>query len=316
MVFAAIDDAGGDGIWSQTLHKRLNMHDKVLRNAIKFLMAKNLIKPFKNVEHPNKKMFIKASIQPSERATGGPWFTDQTLDEAFIDSLQRVIFDHIKTQSSYNPKQGGSSSGGGSGSTSGGTASGSSSSRQVQPRKGVLKGGASQRKRSADMISEDAPSTARQHGHQANGVASRSGTTHGTRKEGLLPYPAGYTGYPTVRDIARYIHNSGIVNNTVLGESDVQQLVNVLVYDGLVESIRVAGKLGYRTVRIPRQSLDRWAAAPNEEAAAKAAPPPRVNGYTEVPCGKCPVFDLCEEGGPVSASNCVYFKKWLGLDLD
>jgi DNA-directed RNA polymerase III subunit RPC6 len=38
------------------------------------------------------------------------------------------------------------------------------------------------------------------------------------------------------------------------------------------------------------------------------------NGLTETPCGRCPVFDLCEEGGPVSPSNCVYFVQWLDME--
>src|SRR5690625_6323896 len=101
MVYSLIDDSGGDGIWSQTLQKRLNMHDSVLKNALKQLQTKGLIAPFKNVEHPNKKMFIKASIRPSDRATGGPWYTDQNLDEAFIEELQRVVFDFVKRQSGY-----------------------------------------------------------------------------------------------------------------------------------------------------------------------------------------------------------------------
>jgi len=40
---------------------------------------------------------------------------------------------------------------------------------------------------------------------------------------------------------------------------------------------------------------------------------PPGNGLTEVPCGRCPVFELCEEGGPVSPANCVYFDQWLEI---
>jgi DNA-directed RNA polymerase III subunit RPC6 len=136
------------------------------------------------------------------------------------------------------------------------------------------------------------------------------------KKDHPLPYPAGYMEYPTVRDVARFIHISGITNNTVLGEADVQTLIDVLVYDGVIEPISVGGHLGYRTTRIARQGLDPWAGAKDEAAAERAGPTPLDNGYTEVPCGRCPVFDICEEGGPVSASNCVYFKKWLDLDMD
>ena len=34
---------------------------------------------------------------------------------------------------------------------------------------------------------------------------------------------------------------------------------------------------------------------------------------SEAPCGRCPVFDLCEEGGPVAPSNCEYFNDWLAI---
>lgn len=35
------------------------------------------------------------------------------------------------------------------------------------------------------------------------------------------------------------------------------------------------------------------------------------NGLSEVPCGRCPVFNLCEVGGPVNAEECVYLDEWL-----
>ena len=36
-----------------------------------------------------------------------------------------------------------------------------------------------------------------------------------------------------------------------------------------------------------------------------------VVGWTEAPCGRCPIFEFCEENGPVNASNCRYFDDWL-----
>jgi DNA-directed RNA polymerase III subunit RPC6 len=30
-----------------------------------------------------------------------------------------------------------------------------------------------------------------------------------------------------------------------------------------------------------------------------------------MPCGKCPVFSFCQEGGPVNATECVYIEDWL-----
>ncbi|KNA95612.1 DNA-directed RNA polymerase III subunit RPC6 [Fusarium oxysporum f. sp. lycopersici 4287] len=266
MVYSLIDDSGGDGIWSQTLQKRLNMHDSVLKNALKQLQTKGLIAPFKNVEHPNKKMFIKASIRPSDRATGGPWYTDQNFDEAFIEDLQRVVYDFIKRQSSYHSTHGGGAA------------------RTQVPKKGVVKA-----------------------------KATKISPTAAVKKDALLPLPAGYTGYPTVRDIARLLSSSGITHNTILSEHDVQKLVDVLVWDNLIESVKVAGKIGYRVSRIAKQSLESWAGR-DDPTGREGVPEPIVSAFTEAPCGRCPVFEICEEGGPVGPNNCEYFKRWLGVE--
>ncbi|KAL6919574.1 hypothetical protein ACHAPO_004001 [Fusarium lateritium] len=284
MVYSLIDDSGGDGIWSQTLQKRLNMHDSVLKNALKQLQAKGLIAPFKNVEHPNKKMFIKASIRPSDRATGGPWYTDQNLDEAFIDELQRVVFDFIKRQSSYHSTHGGGAA------------------RTQVPKKGVVKGGVDKGKKRDASHMDEPPAK-----------APKTSSTTTIKKDALLPLPAGYTGYPTVRDIARLLSASGITHNTILSEHDVQKLVDVLVWDKLVESVKVAGKTGYRVSRVAKQSLESWAGR-DDPTGREGGPESFASAFTEAPCGRCPVFEICEEGGPVGPSNCEYFTRWLGVE--
>ncbi|KAH7326440.1 RNA polymerase Rpc34 subunit [Stachybotrys elegans] len=283
MVYSLIDDSGGDGMWSQTIQKRLNMHDSVFKNAVKHLQAKGLIVPFKNVEHPNKKMYIKASIRPSERATGGPWYTDQNFDDAFTEDMQRVIFDLIKMNSSYrSPHKG--------------------AARTQVPKKGVVKGPVEKGKKRDAREMNEPPSK-----------AVKTSATATPRKEVLLPLPAGYTAYPTVREIARVVSTSGITNNTILSEEDVKKLVDVLVWDNLVEPVKVAGKVGYRVSRVAQQSNESWANS-EDSTGRDAGPETLVSPYTEVPCGRCPVFEICEEGGPVGPSNCEYFTKWLGLD--
>ncbi|KAF8270585.1 RNA polymerase Rpc34 subunit-domain-containing protein [Lactarius quietus] len=34
-------------------------------------------------------------------------------------------------------------------------------------------------------------------------------------------------------------------------------------------------------------------------------------GWSEAPCGRCPVFDFCKEGGPVGPGECEYYGDWL-----
>lgn len=313
MVYSLIDDSGGDGIWTQTLQKRLNMHDSVLKNAIKQLQAKGLIAPFKNVEHPNKKMYIKASIRPSDRATGGPWYTDQDLDEAFIEDLQRVVFDFIKRQSTYHSTHARAAAASSSSSSQGGASK--------APSKGIIKGGdvPKGKKRDASEMEakpsnpKPATTTTTTTSSSAAAPTTSSSSSSSRREPALLPLPAGYTAYPTVRDIARLLSSSGITNNTILSEGDVKKLVDVLVWDNLVEPVKVAGRLGYRVSRVARQSVESWAGRDDPTGRA-GGPELYVSPLTEAPCGRCPVFELCEEGGPVAPSNCEYFQKWLGKD--
>lgn len=292
MIYEMIDDAGAEGIWTRTLRARLQFHESVLKQHLKALESKVFIKDMKSVEHPHKKMYIKADLRPSDRATGGPWYTDSNLDEAFISELQKVIFDFITRQSTYKSHHGGSH-------------------REKVPKKGILKGDkdVKGKKRSADEIS-------------AGDETKTKPAVREPKRTVLLPLPAGYNNYPTVRQIAELISSSGITNNTTLSISDCQQLVDVLVYDGLIEPVKVGKRKGYRTARaakvdpMPLTAIMRGDIDIDQDMmeldAGDMGAGPMDNGLTEAPCGRCPVFALCEEGGPVNPSSCVYFQRWLG----
>ena len=109
------------------------------------------------------------------------------------------------------------------------------------------------------------------------------------RSKAMLPMPPGYTGYPTAAEVTKAV-NSFELTTVPIGEAEIRQILNVLRWDGRLESA-INGK-GYRAVR-------------NEGMAD--------NGLTESPCGRCPVLDFCEEGGPVNARSCEYFQHWLEL---
>jgi DNA-directed RNA polymerase III subunit RPC6 len=38
---------------------------------------------------------------------------------------------------------------------------------------------------------------------------------------------------------------------------------------------------------------------------------PKGIPFTDIPCGVCPVFNECHEGGQVAPEKCEYYKKWL-----
>lgn len=129
-----------------------------------------------------------------------------------------------------------------------------------------------------------------------------------------IPYLPTYTGYPTVADITKAINASGLTPVT-LGEGSIAQLLEMLCYDGKLVSLRDGA--AYKSVKRPNQiSLQRELGLQGPDAAGKGTADLEQltlgsNGMTEAPCGRCPVFSLCSEGGPVNAENCEYFQDWL-----
>ena len=226
-----------------------------------------MISDMKSVEHPTRKMYIKASLQPSERATGGAWFTDGDLDEDFIETIMKILYQYIKKRSWYNsqdrdkkkkmPKK---------------------THRKVSPEE--VKAARDKALGPRDVKMEDREPVAK------------------TEYERLLPLPAGYQEYPTVDEMTAFILDKEVSKGTTLSSQEIQQLLDLLVYDGKIERL-VAGPeaFAYKSVRKTFLEEDE-----------------QMNSVlTEAPCGRCPVFDLCEEGGPVGPSNCEYFNDWLDL---
>jgi DNA-directed RNA polymerase III subunit RPC6 len=105
-------------------------------------------------------------------------------------------------------------------------------------------------------------------------------------------------GFTSLEDIRLYIKESGI-SHVELQLDDVQKLVDTLIYDGKVEEMRNPN-LGASTKR---------PSAPILYRASRVALP--FNGLSAVPCGRCPVFDLCGPTGDVTPANCIYLTEWL-----
>ncbi|KAK2750782.1 34-kDa subunit of RNA polymerase III (C) [Onygenales sp. PD_40] len=132
-----------------------------------------------------------------------------------------------------------------------------------------------------------------------------------------MPYMPSYTGYPTVSDITNAINNSGLTPVT-MGEASIGQLLEMLCYDGKLISLRDGA--AYKSVKKPNQiSLQRdlglQAGNQGDQNMDQDSLALGGNGMTEAPCGRCPVFSLCQEGGPVNAENCEYFDEWLKKSL-
>ncbi|KAH8596725.1 RNA polymerase Rpc34 [Bisporella sp. PMI_857] len=115
---------------------------------------------------------------------------------------------------------------------------------------------------------------------------------------GLMPMPAGYQEYPDLQELTEELLKAGLVKDVVVEAKDLKEVLDNMVLDDVIETVRLSnGGEGYKTAR---QSLRPITRGP-------------FNILTEAPCGRCPVFDFCEEGGPVGPSNCQYFQEWLKM---
>ncbi|XP_077427985.1 DNA-directed RNA polymerase III subunit RPC6 [Vanacampus margaritifer] len=107
------------------------------------------------------------------------------------------------------------------------------------------------------------------------------------------------TSFATSHQIWKYISELGI-SKVELSMDDTETILDTLVYDGKVEMTVMVAKEGTAGSVDGRIKLYR---AVN----ALVAP----TGLVKTPCGLCPVFHDCHQGGEISPSNCVYLDQWL-----
>ncbi|KAK9479103.1 RNA polymerase Rpc34 [Lipomyces japonicus] len=118
-----------------------------------------------------------------------------------------------------------------------------------------------------------------------------------------LVFPANYSQYPGINQIHEFVQTSGITT-VDLAQSDIKSLLDVLVYEGKIET--GDNGMSYRSVPGATPDIGGGGAGADEGDMTTI-----WDFFTETPCGHCPVFDLCREGGPVNAEECIYLDEWL-----
>ena len=229
-----------------------------MNRAIKGLENRNYIKSIKTVRFPTRKTYILSWLQPSEDVTGGPFYTDGVLDAEFIRQLSIWSERYIIGRSWWHPPPSEHNS----------------------------------KRKSTSRPSKDKPFTILDQEEDLEKTrpdAMKRKAPGPERSKTMLPMPPGYRGYPTITEITKAINTSKL-SDIVMKNTEMQQLVDILCWDGRVE--KIDGGRAYRAVRVM-----------NEDQ----------NGLTEAPCGKCPAFDICEDDGPVNARTCRYFQDWLAF---
>ncbi|KAF3824641.1 hypothetical protein GH733_009975 [Mirounga leonina] len=105
--------------------------------------------------------------------------------------------------------------------------------------------------------------------------------------------------FASSHEVWKYICELGI-SKVELSMEDIETILNTLIYDGKVEMTIIAAKEGTVGSVDGHMKLYR--------AVNPIIPP---TGLVRAPCGLCPVFDDCHEGGEISPSNCIYMTEWL-----
>ncbi len=97
-------------------------------------------------------------------------------------------------------------------------------------------------------------------------------------------------------DVWKFIKDVGI-SKVELSLEDIESILDTLVFDGKVEKHITAQNNSDNSNKLYR-SIESLATD---------------TGIMRMPCGLCPVYNDCYEGGPICPSKCVYMKEWLEI---
>lgn len=300
-----IDGAGASGIWTKVIKLRSQLHARVLERVYKTLEVRGFIKAMRHVKNPGRKMYISAGLEPSEEATGGAWFSEGHLDVGLVDTISKVV-EHYVSQHSWHRAE--------------------PDDADDQP---ILPG----RKRKIPSAGFEGRGEERAKAAKTNEGQHKSRGSKQTPQK-YQPFAAGYTSYPTLRDITRNVLETK-VTATVLPQNAIAQLLDVMVYDDrlfrvyrspaddeLPDNPSATRVTMYRCFKKPSDLVDEHVLekhkVSSQEKIRKAACRQQEledigrGGTSEVPCMRCPVFDICGDGGPVNVVTCKYFDNWYG----
>ena len=115
-------------------------------------------------------------------------------------------------------------------------------------------------------------------------------------------------GKVTLEDVCDFVKQTKL-SHVELGQEEVLQIVNTLVYDGKVDAARGVGAGQGADPDDRRQNTATTTTTTdymeNVIVVYRPAslPIPKTSAFTAVPCGVCPVFQECAPGGLVSPGD-------------
>ncbi|KAL9617334.1 MAG: hypothetical protein Q9160_007864 [Pyrenula sp. 1 TL-2023] len=290
LVYATIENSGHEGIWNAMIKNKTGVHQTKVQKVLNTLVSKGLVKHFKNPDRHSAKMYILKDLEPANVTARGPFYKDGELDEELVWIVGRLVLANIAKRSFIAEPLS------------------TSPAMNKKGKERVIK-------EEAESIRDFALNELSTEEHSSKRLkAKEPQKLHQKHRIRYRPHPPGYSGYPTLDEIAQDIEDSGAIKIDI-DKTAIQRLLNVLVLDNVLHRITrpstqngsadlelEAPKVMYKTLRDVSQ-LPLWSNGKKAEES--------TNALTEIPCGRCPVIDLCEEGGVVSASTCTYWDQWL-----
>ena len=99
IIYNHIAESRTIGCWVKSLKGKTNLHATNLTKVIKSLETKRLIKTIKNVKFPTRRIYMLSELNPSEDVTGGPWFSDAELDVDLVEALADLAIKFVRERS-------------------------------------------------------------------------------------------------------------------------------------------------------------------------------------------------------------------------
>lgn len=98
MVLDLVLKGGQNGVTKKEMKFKTNIQSNAeLKQILERLITRRLIKEIKSVQGANKRVYIKAGVEPSTMHTGGPWYNDdQEFDTVFIEAMYEQVLAFIK----------------------------------------------------------------------------------------------------------------------------------------------------------------------------------------------------------------------------
>jgi DNA-directed RNA polymerase III subunit RPC6 len=256
----------------------------------------------KSVKNPTRKMYIVAGLQPAEDTTGGAWFDDGKLDSELIELVALWVEKYVSDRSWLVVR--------------------SADTQDTTSPDTKSKG-----KRKTSHIDDDEP---RSLSPEVNHKQPKP--RHRSPPKTYAPHPPDYRDYPTADSIAKAIFTENVVAMR-LPPTAVVQLLDVMVYDEKLYTLERSARSDepgrnletntitmYRCFRTPADFDTQMAMSQrtgDTSSTVRRAARRHFEiedlgrgGASEVPCLRCPAFDLCGDGGPVNVVTCPYFDEW------